>query len=611
MALATETHYINGQKVNLPRNYNQSTVTVDFSTDRTELNLSVGSFIWQRQEAKLLYAIYQSGITGTDGVDKGVPHRIDINYKGVTTTLLNGYIDLQNAYFDTKNWTVEANSIKRQSIDFVNERAQGVDFRTLYEQGKIKDSDFIFVPYVLKIDGYSEVALSFISVTFITLELQKLTSSELIPNTAESGTIIDTAGGVIRLVANIVYALLLFVSIIKLLTDIYSNLVQNIKYKASMRISRLFEVGALEMGMKFESNLLKSNGWKDCVIIPQTWYNPYQQGLNNKVRGFFNQNPIDQKGYYQGSYGQFLSDMISLFNGRLSFGNGKLYFEPKTGINPKPRFKIPKLDQHRFTTNAKEIPASITCSFITEATDNTLEDNYLGSLFQKSRVSNLNNDPDLNLKQGLKSITINFSRVKRKTNLTFIEELLSSLFDIAIFLIGQVVVIYNTIAKTINKAIKLIKKLNIAFKLISLVIKFKTPQLPILTSPPITNLISNRIDTIELPSDTLSTPRIAIINPTNNKLGVLNEVYLNARYIVNTFYNTEFEQKIIREYRNVPINPENFNIIFEDGYVYTPENKVAEVLSFEWDKNKMVGQIKCAENTLFLNNQKFIENEPQ
>lgn len=607
--MTTQEHYIDGKKVGLPRNWREVEIVVAFNENRiNDESVGVREFIWQNKEAALLESIK----TGNIGVTEGVPHQIFVSdtRTGINRLFFNGFIDLSRALYDRAELT--APSDLRTNNDWFTGVADSITFAELYRQGYLTESDTKFMPYVLELEGYIEISFMIYFGAAITIDLQQIIVKFVPESTIQIATVIDTAGGLIMLIFTIIYALVLIVILVKTILDIFDTLVQRAKYKPYMYALRQCEAVAAYFGLKFESQILSTNPYSKLAILPPSYSNPLQD-QEERVRGFFRPNKQEQLGYYNGTAADFFALLKSIFNGRFTFGNGVMRFEP---YNPTPkvgRFKIPSIENFKYRLNADEIPANFVLSFSID--DRVNFQNYLGTNYQVSRQQITTKDLQLRNMRGLQQVSINAARLPTKRELNIPEKLFNALFKVTGALLGGIIKVLNTASSLINKALKLFDTLKRAARVVGIRITLKTPQIPLIVDPKLGNLISNRIGMALLATDIISQHRVAIINeatePRNTKINSQNDTLLSAKTLTERFYqNRVFRQGQIQEWSEVPMSLDDYLKVFEDEAVTLPDGNVAEVRIMEWNADKTTASLITFEPKVYTNNIKLSGDEP-
>ena len=310
-------HKINGKEVDLPKNYADLSIELNFDQDSQERGVSVTRFEWVNAEAALLKTIYEEGLTGGTGVFVGVPHTIEVVENGLTVLLFDGYIDLTTADFDRD--LVTADSTPFASPEFITDRADGFSFEQLFEEGDLTKADNVFIPYVISaIPNYTQAFLVVLTLTFVIVELTKLIT-DLTQKTTESVTYIDSVGGVVGLIFKIIYGVLLLLTIVELMLQMVDLIIQKIKYKPSMNLNRMLEVASARVGLIYESPFLQDSTWERAHIIPESYSNPQSQS-DSRIKGYLKPNDDEQHGYYNGTFGDLLRAIKTMFNARVVVG---------------------------------------------------------------------------------------------------------------------------------------------------------------------------------------------------------------------------------------------------------------------------------------------------
>ena len=135
--MPTTKHYLNNKLVN-PRNWQDLEVLVNWEA-REDFAVSFNQVELVNDDAKIIQDHVNAG-----NIFEGLPYRIDIG-----TQSFNAYADLANQYETLGPCNVVFGLNKEQGKDWLNDVADGFTFRYLYNEGIIKKSDAVAVPYVI------------------------------------------------------------------------------------------------------------------------------------------------------------------------------------------------------------------------------------------------------------------------------------------------------------------------------------------------------------------------------------------------------------------------------------------------------------------------------
>ena len=605
-----EVHKINGKVVNPPRNYQDISIELNFDSDSEERGISITRFEWVNEEAAILLAIKNSGLTGGTGVFVGVLHEIEEIENGVVVKALDGYIDLTTA--DWGKDLVSCDSIAFDSPDFITEKADGFSFEQMYKNGELTDSDVVFVPYVISaIPNYTQALLVIVTLTFMIIELKKLVT-ELTQKSIEGVSYIDSVGGIIGLVFKIIYGILLLVTIVELILNMADLIIQKIKYKPSMSLNRQLEVAAAKVGLVYESAFLQSTAWSKAHIIPESFNNPETQS-DSRIKGFFTPDTNEQHGYYNGTFGDLLRAVKTMFNARIVVGDGKLKIVPLLRTATNGTFKLPSYYVPEFQTNADALVSNYNIIFRYDSNERNTIDSWVGNNMTSFLEVTNATDKRLKLTKGFKQVQIPFARGIRKEELNTIEKIMDAILEGLDPLIGALVSIANAAIKVINAIFQFIEELNSKLKVIGISIKLDLPELKSMNDPKLGQLIDNRIGMLMLESDFITVPKFVMLDvgdePLKTKLSVENQTHIKALYLYNEFhYTNSFKaskksaQRIRLNYDKVEMNLSNFNVVANEGIVKLPDGTVADVISCKYNPSSRLANFKIEQRKLYANN---------
>lgn len=582
--MVVQTHFINNQQVNLPRNWADLGLKANFNSNRdNEEMLSITQFVWDADALRLLNQLKSIAF-------QGIPHRIELfdERTGVTDVVFDGYIDLRNALFDLE--FVEATSHYRLTLDWLSEVANGVDFATLYEKGFLSKSDIVFVPYLLDVTDYGNLLLISISLVFLINELQQVIIKFAPESTALIATMIEAVTGVVMLVFTIIYFVILIIAVTNLILDLLRYFVQAVKYKPGMKVLRLCEAGANYFGFQFKCDELSKSPYNQMVILPETFTNPEDE---NGLRGFFIRNPNQQQGYPMMNYGEFLEEVRKLINGRFDFVGNQLVLQPKTQITLSPSFRIQQLDQYEQTTNLTEIPSNFMFSFAYDVKDEKTITNWFGTNSRAVLTPKSITDRQLNLLRGFETVQSRFARGFQKTKFNTIERISLGFLKALDSLISGAVGLLNRGIRTINSILRTIERIRRALRVVGIKTNKPISEVDTVSVNPFQDKIKQRIGMLETTDDVTTVPKLVILASNNENISNLNEQRINAEYILRTYYLPIIHrQGYYKKITNVPMSRAQFKSIIQERAVFDITGDVAEVDEIEFNPENQLAQMR-------------------
>jgi hypothetical protein len=616
--------YLNGALIEPPANQKELSIQLNFDKDAPTAQVSINKWRFVRDNAGTIQDYIDGGLLGSDtiygsygttaGIFEGLPFRIDLDYMGTVQTIFDGYLDL------TDNVEVSCNDItasakESHKIDWLNESADSIDFQYLYDTNpSLFSGKFIDIPYVINtLPQAGEAFMATISAFVIAQELAKV-AIELSMIFADIASVMGSIQGILKLVAYIVYFITLVASLIKLVYDAFNYIIQPIKYHQAMRVKDLLEVGCSHFGYTFQSSIF-SGDLKDLVILPEKYQNPDTDG----ILGFLNPNQPDMRGYYKGTFGQLLRDLKLIFNAKIIIDNGKLIFERRDyDLYPATTYQLPDLRNDWNGFNTSEFNSGFYIKFQTDINDKNTIDSYTGTAYQITFQPNIIGNKNNLLFKGYETLNIPFALGKRKTYLTFPEQVFQVIFDTFSAVVNIYVTIINAAIDGLNAVIGVINDLIDALAVIGILIPFSVGAINHIQPVVLGSLMTDRIGMLMLENDFVDTPKMFIINEgaiprKTDVVETLTAKYLweNYKYIDSFMpISGKHNQYILKNHDNVPFCFDDYEKVKLDNRILTNFGESALVDSLEWDVYNQSAKVKYRVNKLYYNNFKAaITNE--
>jgi len=603
--------YINGVKVNNPVNNDDVALEINFQPGDNDVSLSTFSFEWAENEAKILTDYLKNGVSGGKGITMGLPHRREIVENGKTLNVLDGYIDLASAQWDRD--FVTADTKERAGLEWVTEVADGIDFQTLYQKGFLTDNDKVFVPYVISsVPNYKDIMISTLTLVSIGIWIRQ-SVKEITAEGLKAGTIIDSFGGIIGLIAAILYAIFLLISIVKLILDLVALVIHRVKYAASMSVNRQIEAACNYLGLKYSCAILQDTNFKRLHIIPEAFAPPVTQA-DDRIKGYLFGNKIEQTGYYTGTFGDLLRRITGMFNLRIVSSAKGLELLPMLKPLTSANFTIPDYYIPQFTTNASNLVSNLELRFETDMVDLNTIDNYKGTIMQAQlshpRLSKA--ERKLQLLKGFNQVSFGFSRAIRKEKLTQPEEAVDALLDVIGAVVGALIKAANAVIGIVNKIMEKLRNVKRVLGRIGIDIKVDFDPVPTLDDPNLGDIIENRIGMMLLDKDQIGNAKIVLLNVNSDmrktKIAVDNNAQLNALNLYNVFHKSksfapgkESAQRYIYNVPKVEMNLNDVLTVMDEGNVRF-KNKIMEVVSCSWNSGSRLADFVVEERKNYTTN---------
>lgn len=609
--------YLNGTLVNPPFNHKEMEIELNFDKDRetTRGQVTIPNWDFVLENGEFINKWIDDGTTLGPGIFEGIPLRIEIDRNGTIEKPFNGYLDLtDNGSFSNTHNNVTAK--EKQKIDWLNDVADGFTFEYLFKQtGEISENDFVFIPYVVNsIPDYQSAAIAYLSALFVAEQI-RAAITKLTELAAELANPFE-ATAIIRTVIYVTYLITLILSLIKLIKDIITLLIQPVKYHAGMKVVDLLQKGANHLGLTFKSEIFETDPYQDLVIIPEKYQN-LPNNLDKRILGFTKEDKTKQEGYYKGTFGQLLRDMKIMFNAKIILtDNQELFLVRNDKTIDSPQYQLPDEYNPVFTTNADELKSNYIINYRVDLTDkNTIQD-YEGTGYQvilkPARV--INND--LVLMKGLHEVNVPFALAKRKENLTTPEEIIKDFLSVLSPLVNGVVNALNGTISVYNLVINKINSLINALGTIGINISFQIASIPGLPTYNLSQIINNRVGMMKIETDFTTQPKIVVLDiankPKNTKLKSNHKDLLHARtlynsfHYVNSFYPTADiptgNQRLIKNYPVVGFTFDDYQKVKASNIIKDATGNMCEIVSLKWNTYNQKANLTVRFPKLLTNN---------
>ena len=404
-----------------------------------------------------------SGLSGGVGIFEGMPYQVEIG-EGADVSIFDMTINFTKDCILVGECGIEVDAQVRQGADWLNDRADGVTFRYLYDQGTITDNDFVDVPYVINYvpDGIQLMIIG-LSLFAVTKELLELTQSiaERVADITDAATPVIGVGvgagavavtawdigniilAVLKLAAQIAYAAFMIIAIVDLMNQLFEQLMPRLRYHKGIPIRLFFERFFDYFGLTLQSTLLdaldqSSNKW--CYIPPK----------NNKggdrptgAPNTWKETGLPLANSALDTPAGVIRVFKEMFNADFLIDNGIFRFERKDQFKIASPWVIPDTftDQEEWRDysgfNTDEIRSNYNIVYSTDLQDQNTLDNIEGFSFQAQFSPMQTGNQDLVSLGGLEQVLIPFSMGVRKDGLTDVEVALRALATLADSLTGQ------------------------------------------------------------------------------------------------------------------------------------------------------------------------------
>lgn len=617
-------YYVDNTKSNPPQNWRETSIELNFDKDLQQLQgaqVSITNYDFVNDVNELILKYIEEGKTTGRGVFEGLPFKVEIERNSVNETPFEGYLDISSGDFSRTKSTVKA--VESNRIDWLNEIADSFTFDYLRSLGKITDSNYIKVPYIVSsVPDYTQTAVGLLSVYVLVGELRTAitTIARLVARLA--AYFVYTT--LIELILYIAYLILLIIAMVKLLKTLVLTLIQPIKYHAGMLWKDMLRIGAEHLGLNFRSTVFEEEPYSKLVYIPQKYYNPIDTKNDKLILGISDPS-INQIGHYKGTFGQLLRDAKLLINGKIVIEGNDMWLLRRDQTTSQPQYTLPPIDNNRaFRLNSEDFNSNFYITFQLDSVDKNTFQEFTGNSYQVIIQPQRIVDERLVLMKGLKEVRVPFARAIRKNNLTAPETVLDAFLKGIGKILGALIKAVNAVIKVINLIIKLINKIIKSFKTIGINIKFQLPPIPLIKAPDFTKIISNRIGMMKIESDIINVPKIAIVdvssNPKQTKINPSNATLVSAKYLYDYFYHIDSfipsaekpngNQYVIKQFEKVPFVFDDYLKVKANNIIFANDGSECEVLSLKWNVHEQKADMTIRFNQLYTNNLTFTDYEP-
>ncbi len=533
--------YLNDVAVDAPANWQSLLIELNFDADAPDARVTINDWEWIRENSDTINSWIADGLTGGVGIFEGIPFRIELGKSGTIEQLYNGYLDLSTSQIECNQVTATAK--ERLGIDYINDIADSFTFEYIQSQRPFS-ANYVYVPYVISTKPSStEAILAAVSLITLIIELENALKAFL---NYIIGLEVFAWEDLFKIILHIAYISFLFLTILKITQDMFNAIIQPVKYHAGMKIIDLCTVGSDWMGFDFASEtILELEEFADLVLLPQK-YNIEVNDDIDFLQGFTNaanlalptgtqlgsSNHQQEQGYYNGTFGQLLRDLKTMFNAKV------IIQESSTGDRPTLRleridystsqdlYNLPPIDNNdSYRFNVNDFNANYLVEFSLDSADKNTYQPYVGTVYQSTAKPSTIDNPDLVIMKGLNSVAIPFALGKRKTTQTIPEKILLPIiieieqiinfFSVAVnSLIFAAWLAGNIMITQINNIIDAVNSLpgganipNVNSQLLG-----DIPDLPLIPLSEIVSAGDDRIGMLLLENDFINVPKIIKID---------------------------------------------------------------------------------------------------
>jgi hypothetical protein len=424
--------FIKGAKINAPLGWSDIATIANFDNDAVQANIETDKFTF-------VLSGYEAIRNHVDGgnIFEGLPFEIRAINRNRTLTVFNGYIDTSKEkgfVLDRENETAEAGILKKNGLNSLEKRSNGLTFSDILERGIITSSDYVNVEYKVEkpiqlIEILQSSIVLFLMVKELTQEVKELAKDIANTSAEAAGGIIGAVGAALYAAAVVIirlaYATAIYIAIINIAKVLLETFISPKRVHKAMTLRRLLEKASKALGYTFVSDL---SDLDNIVYLPS---NPTFDTV--KSNGFINKVGTITKGIpnsvdFGYNVGQFFKLVKDAFLGKFAIINNELqfYFEGSPNWIKNSTYVMPDVLSNRVEYNTDELNQNYILSFQTDISDSWTIDNFTGTNYQVgTTVANLQNQ-DAELIEGLKKVRLPVALGNRKDKLNALETTLKT-----------------------------------------------------------------------------------------------------------------------------------------------------------------------------------------
>jgi hypothetical protein len=409
-----------------PQEWKSLRVELVFTQDAQRL--STNAFTWAGDTAEQINDYYAAGLTGGYGITEGLPYKAVLNCDGefydIVTACLN-FADESAQYFCD---TVEIPIRQTGNIDFLNDKADSFRFEILSRldpshPAYIGASDYIDVFYMVgKYPQSMEILMSSLSLFIMikeTIESIKRIADCIAAVLGGASGFAEAAAQIAALVIYLVAVIIALFTLIQALIDLIFPFVY---YHKAMFVKTLLIKGFAYLGLGFSSSIFATGTVPEVqMIMPPKNYEGAKVGYPT---------PSTDVGYYDGTLGQLLRDLIEQYNGEVKIIGNTAHFETKNSFASTSTYKIPEVKTLGiYKTNLSSVSSNYVIEYEYDNIDLYDYNAPLNRITQveckQTTVNNIKNS----LLKGLTTRNIPFTLANVKTTTSRLETTMTNVFN--------------------------------------------------------------------------------------------------------------------------------------------------------------------------------------
>lgn len=613
MSTPTITHKINGQ-VWEPFNLKELTIDLNFDKgDPDASQLSFSNVRFTEEAAEGVFAIIESF-----GFFEGAPYEVTVSNQSYTKTF-QMYIDT------TEDHSIQCHDIvftlkSRGSLDWFNEVIDSFGPEFLYKHTALLPAAYFKpVPYVLStVPNYQQAVIAAIAGSYMVNTL-----ADQVGKISSAVTQLLNPFGVdelIKAISIIVYFIILMIAYVKLVLDLYSLLIQPVKYHFGMYFKDTFTVICQHLGFNFKSSMFAPGGkYEKLFLLPRKHHNP-KDAQDDRILGFLSPTSSAAEGYYKGTAGDWFRANMAMFNAKVVIEGQYLVFERRDYNNSSATYIIPALKTNGYRLNTAELISNYIIDFATDVTEKNTIDNFEGNVCQATTTLITTQNADLRLLKNSKRVSLPWSLATRKTDLEVPEKILSAFLTAMGGIISAASFVINGVIQVANTIIDVINQIDNILSFFGINVNINIPSIPAFNPPNLGQIINDRIGMLLLETDIMSVDKVFIFdenpsNPRESNIPVNNRTLLSARALWDEFHSIESfvpttsnpngNQWKTYNLENVEFCLEDLSKVEDNNLIFDSAGNIAKIESLSFNVWTGLASMRYRVNELYSNNLKI------
>jgi hypothetical protein len=287
-------------------------------------------------------------------------------------------------------------------------------------------------------------------------------------------------------------------------------------------------------------------------------------------------------GHHEGTFYEFIRDMMTCFNGEVKIIGNTLSFEEKHFWNNNSPFIIPNTSNVGFTfnnpephsTNASELASSLFITYQTDQSElNTLH-RYRGTSVQVILKPNITLNKKNWLLKNSEEYRLPVAMGRRKAYLSRIEILLNNIINALSAFANFIISGVNLLISGVNAILNLVSS--------------NPPTVPTIPTLP-TNIINNRVDWLALSNDSFSVPKLFLGRQSGGDwvLQTNSEIEMAAQKLLLHFHGknlaTRGNQQLIYTDKTFKFCCDDFLKVVGSNIVKDVSNRWGKLQTLKWN----------------------------